>query len=393
MTLVFVTEARFTKSKNGEIYYENASNSYQLFENYFEVFEKVIVVARVITDLNFNEEEGFLSSGPKVSFLELPYFVGAKDYLLNYSKLKNALKKILPIQNAAYLCRVPGNIGHTTIKILRAANKPYGVEVAGDPWDVFSANSVKHSLRIAIQRLSYNRLRHDVKFANASLFVTEKYLQKRYKPSENSFTTAVSDVILNEEDYFPPSEREKINNRKFAILSVGSLEQLYKSPDILLQSLKKVLDQGYIVHLHWLGDGIYRTAMMEFAESLQISDHVTFHGNVGKATVKDFMRKADLFGLISQTEGLPRAMIEAMACSLPCFGSEVGGIPELIGNESLVPVNDPQKTSEIIIKFVTDSDFRKKQSQINFENAKKYNRKTLSLRRNVFLEYLKNCKA
>ncbi len=122
MTLVFITEARYTKNKDQNIYYENSSFAYQLWENYLEVFDRVVVVARVQYDENHDESKAFIASGDRVKFIELPYFIGAKDYLLNFSKLRNKLSKIIDIEHASYLCRVPGNIGHTAIKILKKNN-------------------------------------------------------------------------------------------------------------------------------------------------------------------------------------------------------------------------------------------------------------------------------
>ena len=57
--------------------------------------------------------------------------------------------------------------------------------------------------------------------------------------------------------------------------------------------------------------------------------------------VTEQLDAADVFVLPSRQEGLPRAMIEAMARSLPCVGSDVGGISELIP-DWVVPPNDPQ---------------------------------------------------
>lgn len=388
MNLVFITEARYTKNKNGEIYYENSSFAYQLWENYLDVFDEIIVVARVNEDENHDETKAFIATGNRVKFIELPYFIGAKDYILHFSKMKKAMMQITTIANAAYLCRVPGNIGHTAIKILKKNNIPYGVEVVGDPWDVFSV--IVHPLKKIIRKISYDRLVFDVKNAAASLFVTEKYLQKRYQPHTGAFTTAVSDVIVNEDDFFPRESRTFQSSDKFNILSIGSLEQMYKSPDVLLKSISVVIKQGYNVQLDWLGDGLYKNQMIQLAKDLGIENHVNFHGNVGKEEVKDHLRKANIFVLISRTEGLPRAMIEAMAASLPCIGSRVGGIPELIDEECLVEVSNIKDTSELIIKFISNNSFLQKHSEINFLNSKNFERQVLAQKRKLFLETLKS---
>lgn len=390
MNLVFITEARYTKNRNQSIYYENSSFAYQLWENYLEVFDNVIVVARVHYDANHEEKKGYLASGDRVQFIELPYFIGLKEYVLNIFKLRKEMQKILSVKDPVYLCRVPGNIGHTAIKMLTKNRKNYGVEVVGDPWDVFAAGTVDHPLRRWIRIISYKKLKYDVKHAKASLFVTTKYLQQRYAPSPGSYTTAVSDVIINSDDFFSPEKRQTKKQSEFTVLSVGSLEQMYKSPDVLLKSISEVIRKGYNVTLNWLGDGLYKSQMMDLANSLGIKDHVNFLGNVGKDEVAKQMKNASLFALISRTEGLPRAMVEAMANSLPCIGTKVGGIPELLQSECLVNVNDITATSNLIIKFITDINFQTKQSEINFSNAKNYERTILGQKRKEFLEQLKS---
>jgi glycosyltransferase involved in cell wall biosynthesis len=50
---------------------------------------------------------------------------------------------------------------------------------------------------------------------------------------------------------------------------------------------------------------------------------------------------SDLFVMPSRQEGLPRAMVEAMARALPCIGSAVGGIPELLDEEDMVVPDSP----------------------------------------------------
>jgi glycosyltransferase involved in cell wall biosynthesis len=388
MNLVFITEARYTKNKNKEIYYENPSFSYLLWQNYLAVFDTVIVVARVKFNEQHDEENAFIASGENVHFIELPAFIGAGGYLFNIRKLQKQMCKILHIKNAVYLCRIPGNIGHTAIKILLKANRSYGVEVVGDPWDVFSGNLLSHPIRILFKIVSYNRLKYDVKFSKASLFVTENYLQKRYRPSAASFTIGVSDVIISEEDFYSPIERLTVNNEIFTIISIGSLEQMYKSPHILLKSIKQVMNQGYQLHLNWLGDGRFKNSMIELARETGLEKNVSFHGNVGKNEIREQFKNSNLFVLISQTEGLPRSMIEAMAYSLPCIGSNVGGIPELISSECLVEVNNIKETADLIIKFISDQHFLNKQGEINFIKAKKFEEKTLKEKRKFFLEYL-----
>lgn len=85
------------------------------------------------------------------------------------------------------------------------------------------------------------------------------------------------------------------------------------------------------LELRFIGDGGYRSTLTKMASDQGIADRVKFLGWLAAGpAVRAELDRADLFVLPSRTEGLPRALVEAMARGLPCIGSTAGGIPELL---------------------------------------------------------------
>ena len=114
---------------------------------------------------------------------------------------------------------------------------------------------------------------------------------------------------------------------------------------------------------------------------------------MGETPAGDAVRKeldrSDLFVMPSRTEGLPRAMIEAMARGLPCIGSNVGGIPELLPSDSMIPPNDPLLLSEKLAKILKDPEQMQKMSMLSLKVAARYTESVLSSRRREFYECLR----
>jgi glycosyltransferase involved in cell wall biosynthesis len=61
-----------------------------------------------------------------------------------------------------------------------------------------------------------------------------------------------------------------------------------------------------------------------------------------------------------------------MARGLPCIGSNVGGIPELISNEMIVAPNDPRALADKVKFLINNPIFTNKQATLNLNNAKEY---------------------
>lgn len=388
MDLVFVTEGRFVRHSDGKVYSVGGGFNNLLWNRYLRFFEKIKVVGRVLEDDDYGAKEADLASRGEVTFVDLPYYVGPVEYLKVRQKIKKKLHEIL-MPGYAYICRVPGQIGGMAAAILARRKIPYGVEVVGDPWDVFAPGSIKHVLRPLFRHEGRKVLRKVVKNASAALYVTNKKLQARYPVRKGIFQIGVSDVKVNAA--VVPVTFHVLATKPFIfkVISVGSLEQMYKAPDVVLKAVKLLRDRGINCDLMWLGDGRFRNEMIALAENLGISPQVHFVGNVSSQDVLHYLLDSDLFLSVSRTEGLPRALVEAMAMGLPCIGSNVGGIPELLEESVIVEKGRESDLADKIELMYRDIAFTNQQAERNFEEAKNYYDEVLDKKRVLFFEELK----
>jgi len=143
--------------------------------------------------------------------------------------------------------------------------------------------------------------------------------------------------------FFYPAE-DKPNTRqgnKKRLMLVALLDPK-KGVPYLLEAMARLRKKRDDFVLDIVGDGPNRVEYEELTRKLGLQDIVHFHGLKTKQEVAEFMRKADVFVLPSEWENLPCVIIEAMASGLPVVATNVGGIPEIISNETgiLVPPKD-----------------------------------------------------
>lgn len=85
---------------------------------------------------------------------------------------------------------------------------------------------------------------------------------------------------------------------------------------------------------------------------------------IGKVKdVKPWYHLSDVFLLPSHSEGLPMVILEALASGIPVIATNVGGVPEVINNETrgeLIPVMDPSALSKVMLKFCDRQESREK---------------------------------
>lgn len=384
MKLIIATECRFLSNEQGIVCSDNGTRGYSFWDRYLDVMEAVTVIGRLCAGQG---PAMAAVEGPGVRFTALAHYVGPWQYLRQRKLLSQAMSRICADGNV-YIARCPGAIGSMMAAELRRSNYPYGVEVVGDPYDIFAPGAVRHPLRPLFRFFLSRQLRRVCRGACAVAYVTENALQRRYPASPGAFTTHYSSVELPSEA-FVPEARSWVGRNQFRLVNVGSMAQTYKAQDVLIEALAFLVAAGLDIRLSLVGDGRYRTKFEELARSKGIADNVDFLGQLpGGAAVRAELDRSDLFVLPSHTEGLPRAMIEAMARGLPCVGSAVGGIPELIGAECLVPRADSRALATKIREVITDPVLMAKMSARNLAKAVNYGNEILRNRRIEFYSYL-----
>jgi glycosyltransferase involved in cell wall biosynthesis len=359
---------------------------YLFWTRYLNVFDSVRVVARV-RDITRRPAGQQCASGIGVSFLRVPDYRGPEQYLLRMVSIVSAMAKAVQTDDAVIL-RTPGAMDGWALKHLQKEGRPYGVEVVADPYDVFSPRGVRHPLRPLFRRWFTHRLRQVCGRACAAAYVTEQALQRRYPPAPQALVTHYSSVDLPPIAFVKAPRKPPLAGFS-KLIFVGTMAQLYKGPDVLIDAVSKCVSEGRDVKLVLVGSGRYRAELESRVVALGLADRVQFRGQLTTPeAVRAELDQADLFVLPSRQEGLPRAMIEGMARALPCLGSTVGGIPELLPGEDLVPPNDAAALAKKICEVLSDPARMARMSVRNLEKANEYG-ETLDQRRHAFYSYIR----
>ncbi|OKP88583.1 hypothetical protein A3844_07780 [Paenibacillus helianthi] len=386
MRVLIAVETHFYKTPDGTIWTE-AQNDKEFWGRYLEVFKEVHVLARVanVSEYNIKWKR---ANGDNVLFHQLPNYTGPYEYIQKLSKIKREIKIAILNCDVAIL-RVAGAISTLAWRELKRKSIPFGVEVCGDPWESLKPGTVKSFTRPLARLMSTVNLKKQCKEAITSSYVTKETLQKRYPPKKGTYTCGISDVNLPEEAYL--KKIPSTSNISLRILNVGSMETLYKAQNIQLMAIKVCVEKGLDVHLQLIGEGRCRPQFESLAKELGVEDYVDFLGMIsGAEEVRKYLDSADLFIMPSMVEGLPRALVEAMARSVPCIATNVGGIPELLPLENLIKPNDYMELASKIETLINDKEKLKIMGETNYFKAMEFNSSSLSEQRRGFYGNLFN---
>lgn len=141
---------------------------------------------------------------------------------------------------------------------------------------------------------------------------------------------------------------------------LGSLGRLVDAKDftMLFRAVRLLIDRGYDIGLEIAGDGAERKLLEQAVQELELQEVVALPG---VRNAHEFLSGIDVFVMSSKHEGMPVALLEAMAHGLPIAATTVGGIPEVIedGKEGLLsPVGDPLALADNIARLIDDQALR-----------------------------------
>jgi glycosyltransferase involved in cell wall biosynthesis len=152
-----------------------------------------------------------------------------------------------------------------------------------------------------------------------------------------------------------------------------------KGQDVLIHALGKLKKHDKRFTCVFVGSYEYQmgTKNHEYYEHLlQLIDGYDLHKSIRFAgfveDVRPYLATGDIFILASRTEGLPIALLEAMAMGLPVIATRVGGIPEVVVDGEtgiLVPPDDPDQLAESIIQLIENRGLQRQYGESGFRRA------------------------
>lgn len=213
--------------------------------------------------------------------------------------------------------------------------------------------------------------KHIMPLADGCIFQTEEAKQWFPKKLQDKST-----IIMNEvSDSFFEVQRKPSPN----VVTVGRLAE-QKNQAMLIRAFAKIASKFPEQNLLIYGSGDYTELLKNEINGLQLEDRVFLMGSTSQ--VQEVLAQAGVFVLSSDYEGMPNALMEAMAAGVPSISTDCpcGGPRMLIRNGEnglLVPVGDENALSAAMERLLSNRSFAEKIGKQAQEDAKRYEPKVI----------------
>jgi glycosyltransferase involved in cell wall biosynthesis len=231
-------------------------------------------------------------------------------------------------------------------EMVARAGRPLVLHAHGSEFDYFH-----RKLPSAVRRNLNRTLQRATVFLTLSKFWRDFYVDEcELSPSQV--------VILPNPVCVPPEVPDRTNHGEVQIVHLGKLGNRKGVYDLLqaFQTLPEAVRQRARLVLAGDGDveGVRRAAQTA-------GDRVIVPGWIDTPERNKLLTKSDVFALASRAEGVPMALLEAMANGLPSLTTPVGGIPDVFQHDAhgvLVKPGDIDEIRAGLLRLITDDDYR-----------------------------------
>ena len=164
------------------------------------------------------------------------------------------------------------------------------------------------------------------------------------------------ETILNAVDLDPYREIPDRPRRRAVVIGTAGGLDVRKNHAFLIRAMRQVTDATLLI----AGEGPEREHLRALIRELALDDVVTLVGLI--RDIPAFLASLDIFVMTSTREGLPRAVMEAMASGLPALVTDAGGTEEAVEDGVcgyVVPIGDEAAFVARLRRLVADADLRR----------------------------------
>jgi colanic acid/amylovoran biosynthesis glycosyltransferase len=231
-----------------------------------------------------------------------------------------------------------------------------------------------HAHDIFVDRSLLREKIHDALFIRSISQFNKGFLESLYGPMAAAKTVVVH-VGIDPDQYI--SEAARHANAPPRLISVAALKP-YKGIPILVRACGELAQQGIDFECQIIGQGPMRSTIRRGIVKAGLQGRVHLRGALPQHVVAEEIRNADLFVLPSivasdgQMEGIPVALMEAMAASVPVVATAISGVPELVEHQKtglLADPGNPRSLADAIRTLLQDSALRERLARAGREKV------------------------
>jgi glycosyltransferase involved in cell wall biosynthesis len=141
------------------------------------------------------------------------------------------------------------------------------------------------------------------------------------------------------------------------MLYIGSLREA-KGIFLLLEAFEIIRERGLDLHLTVIGDGPAREEFEKRCHEIDFGEHVTLTGSTSHDETLRRLAESDVLVLPSESEGVPRVVLEGQDVGTPVVATAVGGIPDVINHEEngMLAEQTAESVVENVLRLVRDDE-------------------------------------
>ena len=298
------------------------------------------------------------------AFLRSPRRVGRVlvEVIKGSSRLSVLMKNLVVFPKAVYIARLVRRFGahhiHAHWTAVPATMALVVSRLTGVPWS-FTA----HRWDIAENNLLGTKIRAAVFARVISLHGRDEVLKILGESTCSNLLVIHAGTALPNQDDAPVAK----NKREFHIACIGNLLEV-KGHRYLIEACRLLRERGCRFVCHIIGGGPLRRNLEALVHHSGLQECVQLRGRLPHDEVIRMLQRCEIDVVVhpsvetssGEHEGIPVALMEALAHRVPAISTESGGIPELLGDGAgvLVKPADPKALADAIQRVVEDSDYR-----------------------------------
>ncbi|WP_067725496.1 N-acetyl-alpha-D-glucosaminyl L-malate synthase BshA [Oceanobacillus damuensis] len=217
-------------------------------------------------------------------------------------------------------------------------------------------------------------IKHGIEKSDAVTAVSSSLVHQTEQMLDLKKEISVIYNFVNEAEYHKksiPSLKEQygIKDSEKVLIHISNFRKVKRVQDIIysFNEIRKQVKSKLLL----IGDGPEYSDLLQLTEKLNIQEEVLFLGK--QNNISELLSIADLKLLLSEKESFGLVLLEAMACGVPCIGTNIGGIPEVIRHEEtgyIVELGDIDATVKYALQLLRDDRLLNQFSENALEHSK-----------------------